>query len=131
MQILIAEDDSDLLGEVALFLRSQGHVVHEARDGLDALRAMQHVHVDCVLTDLEMPKLDGMGLLGRIRTLWPEIPVALMSGKPSFGKAQWQSAGAVDFLAKPFDFRSLVTLVGTFQEHIHLRNSEANQLAIS
>lgn len=108
--VLVAEDDEDILQLVATRLRRDGHEVLEARDGAQALAAMQDRLPDLVLLDVSMPALDGLEVLRRIRgdERLAGVPVVLLTAM-----AQEQDvrrafeAGADAYLRKPFGLADL------------------------
>lgn len=65
-RILVAEDDPHILRVISLWLARQGHEVLEARDGLEALDIWRNQHPEVLITDVNMPGLDGLELLDRI-----------------------------------------------------------------
>lgn len=102
--VLLVEDDVDLRSVMRRMLRYDGYRVLEARDGLVALEKLEaEPAIALVLTDVAMPRLDGLGLCARVARLRPGLPVLLLSG--AFPDAL--PAGGVldlplDFLEKPF-----------------------------
>src|SRR5213595_1351866 len=73
--------------------------VAEARDGLQALSAIEREQVDLVITDVRMPGLSGLGLLERLRATHASLPVVLMSGSDEVASRQMATElGAFDFL---------------------------------
>jgi DNA-binding NtrC family response regulator len=107
--ILVVDDDSDMREMVCDLLESRGYAVATAAAAEGALQAAYEREFDAVLTDLQMPGMDGLGLLGALRELHPELPVVLMT---SFGSIQTaveaMRAGAHDYVTKPFDNESLL-----------------------
>ncbi|HYZ63029.1 MAG TPA: response regulator [Acetobacteraceae bacterium] len=99
-------DDEDPVREVvAWMLQEAGHDVHEAADGQQALHFLTaHGPVDLVLSDINMPGIDGMELCVRVRQLWPEVPVLLVSGRPP-------PNGARPFISKPFRWDTLARAI--------------------
>jgi DNA-binding NtrC family response regulator len=95
-----------------LALEAQDHTVIEARDETEAVAAMQACRPGVVLSDLRLPKGDGLGILRAAKELDPELPVIVMT---AFGSIQDAVAamkeGALDFLAKPVDPDVLLLMV--------------------
>jgi len=82
--------------------------VAEARDGLQALSAIEREHVDLVITDVRMPGLSGLGLLAKLRAKHASLPVVLISGSDEVASRQMAvELGAFDFLRKPLDMKQL------------------------
>ncbi|MBU0514256.1 MAG: response regulator [Proteobacteria bacterium] len=101
--ILVVDDDravSFLLREV---LARRGYRVITAESGSRAINALQHHDVFTVITDFQMPDLDGLGLLDQIKRHDPDIPVIVMTGSREKKPVYYLQAGADDFLSKPFD----------------------------
>ena len=89
-----------------------------AADGAEALEKLAIAPVDLVITDLQMPRMDGMELLGKINRCYPEIFVVLMSGYGTVENAVGaMKAGAYDFILKPFDFERIRLLINIIAEH--------------
>jgi two-component system cell cycle sensor histidine kinase/response regulator CckA len=106
--IAVVDDNPAILTLVAKILCIQGYRVLEAGCGAEALDAAeQHCKpVDLLLTDVDMPGMDGVSLSREVRERWPETKVVFMSGG-----ATPDSVGGEPFLSKPFALRELMTLV--------------------
>ena len=72
LRILLVDDEPDLYLASAEVLRDAGHEVHTAHDGPQALQLMTSLTIDVVLTDIRLPKLDGLSLLRLVRERWRE-----------------------------------------------------------
>jgi DNA-binding response OmpR family regulator len=77
-RVLVVDDDSDIRMLVRELLERSGHLVAEARDGREGLRALHSWRPDLVLLDVTMPVLDGWGTLERIRDV-TEVPVLMLT----------------------------------------------------
>ena len=80
--ILVVEDEPASLECIIHFLRKQGYEVREARDGAEAIELIDNSQFDLVLSDVRMPRLDGVALAMHIRSRVPTIPIILMTGVP-------------------------------------------------
>ena len=110
--ILLVEDKDSLRTMLKLAIEGHGHVVVEARDQGEAMRAMQHDRPALVLTDLRLPEGDGFGVLRAAKELDPELPVIVMTAYGSIQDAvAAMKEGALDFLAKPVDPDHLMLMV--------------------
>jgi nitrogen regulation protein NR(I) len=111
-QILIADDEPNLRRVLGAQLQRDGYEVLLAEDGEEALRLIGEHHVDVVISDLKMPKLDGLGLLKRLAKDEPGLPVILITAHGTVDTAvEALKAGAFDYVTKPFDraeFRAVV-----------------------
>jgi two-component system chemotaxis response regulator CheY len=98
-------------------LTNGGYVVLEAEDGLMALDMLSQHHCDLVITDMNMPRMDGMELIQALRRDHSSIYVIMITafGTPDTEK-QAKRIGANDYLAKPFDFEELERRVRMFFE---------------
>ena len=102
--ILLVDDDERLLRVMTLRLESEGYAVATAASGPEALVRLEELRPRFVLTDLRMPEMDGLELLGRIQERCPQLPVALLTAHGDIPDAvRATQAGAVDFLVKPVD----------------------------
>jgi CheY-like chemotaxis protein len=112
--ILVAEDEETLLRMVGAALESHGYLVLEARGGEEALEiaARPGVHVDLLLTDVVMPRMNGRELAERMSRLHPHLKVLFMSGytEDHVLRRSVMDAG-VAFIAKPFRIEDLVRTV--------------------
>jgi DNA-binding NtrC family response regulator len=110
--ILLVEDKDSLRAMLRLALEAQGHAVIEARDEPEAIAALRESQPAIVLSDLRLPKGDGLGVLRAAREADPEMPVIVMTAHGSFEDAvAAMKQGALDFLAKPVDPDHLMLLV--------------------
>lgn len=78
-RILIVDDDPDVNQLLTMALNDSGRYIESAYDGVDGLRKFESTHWDLVITDVIMPRMDGMALLKCIRGLRPEVPVVVMT----------------------------------------------------
>ena len=101
--ILVVDDEANLRKVLSAILTRAGYQVLEAADGEQAL-ALIDDDVAAVITDLKMPRLDGMGLLRRLAVLHPDIPVVMITAYGSVDSAvNAVKAGAFDYIEKPFE----------------------------
>ncbi len=121
--ILLVEDKDSLRAMLKLALESQGHHVIEARDEPEAVAALKDFQPALVLSDLRLPKGDGMGVLRAVKDVDAELPVIVMTAHGSIQDAvDAMKHGALDFLAKPVDPDHLLLLVSRALEQRRLLN---------
>jgi DNA-binding response OmpR family regulator len=113
--ILIVDDDDLLRGALHKTLVRAGHDVEDASDGMAALQAFGRRRCDVVITDIVMPKTEGLDMIRALRRLDPEIKIIAISGG-GLGKAgdyleMAQKFGATRVLAKPFSGGEIVAAV--------------------
>jgi DNA-binding response OmpR family regulator len=121
--VLIADDDRDIVRFVALNLRLEGFEVVVATDGQDALDMALDVRPSLILLDTMMPRMDGYEVCSRLRDQRPDaqIPVIMLTAKSmDADRSMAYTAGADDWMTKPFDPADLVSKVKD-----HLRDHEA------
>ena len=113
---ILAVDDSGSLRQMLSFiLREAGYAVIEAVDGLDGLAKAKQQAVDLVLTDQNMPGMDGLSLIKALRAMqnYKTVPILMLTTESgSEIKAMGKAAGATGWLVKPFDPTRLTEVVG-------------------
>lgn len=123
-RVLVVEDDTAVRTLLAWHLRRQGCTVEEAEDGVEALSLIERSTPDVVVTDMAMPRLDGLGLLKAIREKDPDLPVIILTGHGSLENAiqALREGGLFDYLMKPLsDVTLLEVAVGRALEVRQLR----------
>ncbi len=106
--ILLVDDDPISLETLALAAESWGYDVCSAENGEEALALFEFRSPDLVLSDMVMPKLDGLGLLKRLRGAYPDVKVILFTAHARISDAVSAiKNGAADLITKPFDFKRL------------------------
>lgn|GEM_PF-355736 len=128
-RVLVVDDDSSLRTSLHVRLRLEGMEVIEAIDGLEALERLKDSCPDIVLTDVDMPRLDGFGLVKEMRTQ-PEtrsVPVIVMTAhaKEAEEAAYGLELGASDYVRKPFEWLELTARVRT-----QIRVRQAHRLSV-
>ena len=111
-RILVVDDEVNARNALLELLRDEGYAVETAADGLKALGKMEEFAPDLVVTDLKMPGMDGIQLLGKIRDSDADLPVIVMT---AFGEVETavgaMRAGARDYLSKPVNVGELSVVV--------------------
>lgn len=114
-KILVADDNPEVLSVLRRALEIQGHEVLTVEDGRSALTLLDDEPVDLLITDLNMPELDGIELLLAVRENSPALPIVVVSGGGLLDKELLlDNAGALGAhrtLAKPLDLRALQQVV--------------------
>jgi DNA-binding response OmpR family regulator len=112
--ILLVDDDRENLEALTVYLKLAGFVVEQARDGFEALRKLDQQIFDVVVSDIRMPKLNGMDLAKRIRRNLQSIPIVLMTGDPRWAAMEVITESGITFLLKkPFMPGELVKIIRT------------------
>lgn len=116
-KILIADDSASMRQLVSFTLMDAGYSVISANNGKDALSIAEATDVDMVVTDLNMPELDGIGLVKGLRKMheFRHTPVVMLTTESQDEmKQQGRDAGASGWITKPFTPDSLLTTVRKF-----------------
>jgi DNA-binding response OmpR family regulator len=112
VKILVVDDDLELRGLIAFALRQAGYLVVEAQDGPSALAAFQDEKPDLAVLDVNLPRLDGLEVLKRLRSGGGRTPVMLLTVRSSEeDQVRGLDLGADDYLTKPFSPRTLLARV--------------------
>ena len=112
LTILVVDDEKNIREGLSEALALDGYEVALAADGEAGLRALENGDVDLVITDLKMPKVSGEDLLKRVVSLYPAVPVIILTGHGSIESAVVaMREGAYDFLTKPVNLDHLSLLV--------------------
>jgi two-component system response regulator FlrC len=111
-RILVADDEEGLRDFVAEALEDDGHVVTRAADGAEALQQLARATFDLVITDLRMPRVDGLAVLQRVRAETPETEAIVLTAHGSVDTAvEAMKLGAFDYLEKPIGSPAELRLV--------------------
>lgn len=108
-RILVVEDDANARNLMAAVLNEQGYTVLLAEDGIDALTVFERNHVDLVVLDLMMPRMDGYELARQLRATWADLPILMVTARQEpRDKREGFIAGADDYMTKPVDEEEMV-----------------------
>ena len=113
-QILVVDDSASMRSMVSTTLQSQGHRVQDAANGKAALDQAKRNRFDVVITDLNMPVMDGIELVKNLRQLtsYRYTPLLLLTTESSMDKkSEGRKAGATGWLVKPFNPEKLLATV--------------------
>ena len=111
-RILVVDDRESMRDSVATTLARKGHSIVTASNGKAALAKLAERSCDAVITDLEMPEMNGLGLLDEIRRIDEQLPVVLMTAYGTVDSAvSAMKSGAYDYITKPFTGDTLVLTV--------------------
>jgi DNA-binding NtrC family response regulator len=105
---LIVDDNKTSTDTLCALVERRGHTAHAAYDGQAALTVLGTEPIDVLVTDLKMPRMDGMQLLRRVRERWPDLVVIVVTAHGSVEAAvEAMKVGAFDFVTKPLDNNEL------------------------
>lgn len=112
--VLTVDDSASIRQMVAFTLKSAGYDVMEATDGEDGLNKAKSASASLILTDQNMPKMDGLTLIKSLRTMpqYRTTPILMLTTESSDAmKSAGKAAGATGWLVKPFDPQKLLEVV--------------------
>jgi two-component system, NtrC family, response regulator AtoC len=111
-RVLVVDDEPNLRRVLAATLQREGYEVTLCSDGEEALLAIDRDGADVVVTDLVMPKVDGLTLLRKVVQKHPDVPVIVITAHGRIDSAvEAMKAGAFDFVAKPFEHQELKAII--------------------
>jgi DNA-binding NtrC family response regulator len=127
MATILVVDDKDMMRDsLSLALARAGHKAVTTGDPLEAVGLVRQHRPACVITDLKMPKMDGIELMGRIRAEHSDVPVVLMTAFATISTAvQAIRQGAFDYVQKPFESEEILIVVDRAIEHQKLVSENA------
>ena len=112
--ILAVDDSASLRMAIRIALTGAGYTVTEAVDGVDGLAKAGANRFDMIVTDLNMPNMDGLSMIRALREqpAWAGVPIIFLSTESDAEvKAQAKAAGATGWLVKPFDPNRLIEVI--------------------
>lgn len=113
-KILAVDDSASMRQMVSFTLKGAGHDVVEASDGVEALGIAKKGAVDLVISDVNMPNMDGISLIAELRKLAPYkfVPILMLTTESSMDKkSQGKAAGATGWIVKPFNPDQLLATI--------------------
>lgn len=114
-KILAVDDSASMRQMVSFTLKSAGHDVQEAEDGVDALNKAKAGSFDLVISDINMPNMDGISLIRELRGLpnFKFTPILMLTTESSSDKkSEGKAAGATGWIVKPFNPDQLLATIG-------------------
>lgn len=121
--ILVVEDDKNLRKLISATLKQNGYNSLMAEDGEIALDIMDKEHIDLVISDIMMPKLDGYNLVKALRDSGYNMPILMVTAKEMFeDKRKGFNVGADDYMVKPIDINEMILRVGALLRRAKISN---------
>ena len=112
-KILVVEDDERLLKLMSAVLRKNGYDALTAPHGVEALEVMDQNHIDLIISDIMMPKMDGYQFTRQLREGGYTQPILMVTAKDDFdAKLRGFTAGTDDYMVKPIDLNEMILRVG-------------------
>src|SRR5687768_12923715 len=105
VRVLVVDDEAGARAALKALLEAQGYAVDQAENGAAALERLVELPPDIIVTDLDMPQMNGMQLLEALRCRGQDVPVIVVTSASELRSAvDAMRAGATDYIAKPVDF---------------------------
>jgi len=112
VKILVVDDEPSVVDVFSQYLTGAGYRVQSAANGKEALDVFKKDQFQLVITDIEMPEIDGMALIDRIKAVNKDVVVIVVTGYGTIERAvEAMKKGAYDFLEKPLSFKALDMVV--------------------
>jgi two-component system, OmpR family, response regulator len=122
--VLVVDDDAHLRELVMVLLQREGFVVHQAREGAEALGILDHAKVELVILDIMMPQMDGLELCRQLR-LYYQFPILMLTARGETSqKLKGFQVGTDDYLVKPFEPLELVARVKALLKRYRISTSQ-------
>ena len=123
--ILVAEDDVALNKLICKVLEKDGHSVISRKNGEEALEVLDEMHIDLIVTDIMMPKMDGYEFIESVRSFNATVPVLFVTAKSAFNdKLRGFNLGADDYMVKPIDINELILRVNALLRRSKIANEK-------
>lgn len=127
MKLLVIEDEVMLNKSIVKLLKTQQYSVDAAYDGEEALDYIRATNYDVIISDIMMPRLDGLGVLKYLRNHQIKTPVLMLTAKDALeDKVAGLDAGADDYLVKPFEFDELLARIRVMLRRNNRENLTSN-----
>ena len=121
--ILVVEDDKNLRKLISATLKQNGYNSLMAENGEIALDIMDKEHIDLVISDIMMPKLDGYNLVKALRDLGYNMPILMVTAKEMLeDKRKGFNVGVDDYMVKPIDINEMILRVGALLRRAKISN---------
>jgi CheY-like chemotaxis protein len=121
--ILVVDDNAMARKNISTFLSGEGYEIDQANDGIEALEKLNHRNFDLVLSDIVMPRMNGLALIDQVCSSWPQTRIIAMTAYfQADSEKTFLVAGADDFIRKPIVLKDLLAKI---QRVLGAQNSTA------
>ncbi|MDA3866333.1 MAG: PAS domain S-box protein [Salinivirgaceae bacterium] len=116
--VLVVEDEDTNYHLLKEMLKKRNFRIFRAHDGLEAVEIANEEHLDLILMDIQLPKIDGYEATRRIRTVFPDLPIIAQTAYANYNDVvKSLDAGCSDFIAKPIKMKKLLTMIDKYIEN--------------
>jgi DNA-binding NtrC family response regulator len=129
MRILLIDDDRDSLENLGLLLEKKGFSSLRFTEPLKALEIVRSKRIELVITDYEMPHMDGLEVLRKVREMIPSIPVIIMSACPDYKLDQRMADPRFNcaFFDKPLDLKLFMKSLAKIRDNLRKTGEQGNR----
>jgi Response regulators consisting of a CheY-like receiver domain and a winged-helix DNA-binding domain len=121
---MVVEDDNSIRKLMEAVLLQNGYEVIAAKDGIDALDKMDNHHVDLIVLDIMMPRMDGYELTETLRSCNNNIPILMVTAKDTpIDKRKGFISGTDDYMVKPVDEEEMILRIAALLRRSHIANA--------
>lgn len=121
--ILVVDDNQSIRKLISTYLQREGYNVTLAENGVEALKVLETLHVDLMIVDIMMPKMDGYTLTEDLRTAKYNLPILMITAKETFeDKKKGFNAGTDDYMVKPIDMNEMLLRVAALLRRAKISN---------
>jgi len=125
--VLVVDDNESVREVLTIMLSRRGHRCESASNGIEAMQKVKQSNFDAIITDLQMPEMDGIVLMRELSHHFPDLPVMIMTGQPDDSVVESaMGAGAKEFVSKPFEISELMMRL---HQMLHIRKPTVKQEA--
>lgn len=131
-RVLVCDDDKAIVDSIEVYLKLEGYEVLKAKNGAEAVRLTDENEIHCIILDIMMPLLDGMGATLKIREKY-NIPIIMLSAKSEdTDKISGLNFGADDYITKPFNPLELTARVRSqIRRYVSLGSMEKKEFQLT
>lgn len=134
LKVLLVDDENTVLKGLEYILSRncpQYEIVGAVQNAAEALHLLEKTKVHVVITDVKMPEMNGVELTNKIRSIYPDTSVVVLSGYSDFEYVrQSMKNGAYDYLLKPCNYQTVLEVLNKIEETISKKNAEAKENAV-
>jgi len=117
INVLLVEDDIDLASTMVDYFEIESISCDHAANGIHGLSLIENNHYDVILLDINLPRLDGLSVCHKVRSMSNDTPILMLTAKDSLSdKIAGFDAGTDDYLVKPFEMEELVVRIGALSK---------------
>jgi YesN/AraC family two-component response regulator len=125
LNVLYVEDNAETQDEIAFFLKKRVKTLFIASNGLDGLQYMDANKVDIVVSDIQMPYLNGIEMAQKIKESEPDLPIIFITAfNDPFYLKKAKEIGVLNYIQKPTDLMELFMALGSIAKKLHNKKSD-------